>query len=538
MEQVYVFGHRNPDTDSVMAAISLAYLKRKLGINATPVILSSVNRETKYALNYFGIKEPMFLNDVKLKVRDLDYSKGYMAPADYSIYDAYHKMVQEGITKIPIVDKNKKILGIVSMKDIAEECLNGEYAKIDAVYQNIITAIDGEKITKYDNNIKGNLIVPGYRSTTFINEVKLKPSDILITSNRYSILEYAIESKVKLIVVTNNSAIKAEQLKLAKSNKVNIIRTKLSDLDTIKKFNFCNSVTSILNTTKIHTVNENDDLSTFISAAEKTRYTYYPIVDNKQKCLGIIKFSNVGYNNKKKVILVDHNSYEQSAIGLEEADIIEIIDHHNIANIGTSHPINFRNMPVGSTSTIIYLMYKENNVKITKDMAGVMLSGILSDTLILNSPTTTNIDRDAVNNLARIAKVDYKKYGFDMISYGTKLSGKTKEEVLYNDFKRYPTDVGTIGLGQIYTTNILEFEKGKDGYIEMLNNVANLNEYKFVALFVTDIIKNGTYVYYSNEAKDILANAFNIEDIPEGAYLPGILSRKMQILPSILEIMK
>lgn len=537
MEKVYVFGHRNPDTDSVTAAITLSYLKRKLGMNAIPVILSSINRETKYALNYFGVKEPIFLNDVKLKVKDLDYSKGYMAPADYSIYDAYHQMIKEGISKIPIVDKNKKILGIVSMKDIAEECLNGDYSQIDTYYKNILSAIDGKTVTKYDNVIKGRLIVPGYRSTTFINEVELKPNDILITSNRYSIIEYAAKSKIKLIIVTNDSELKPEQLKLARTNKVNIIKTKHSDLDTIKKFNFCNNVTTIVNTTKIHTVNENDDLSSFISAAEKTKYTYYPIVDNKEKCLGIIKFANVGYRNKKKVILVDHNSYEQSAIGLEEADIIEIVDHHNIANIGTSHPINFRNMPLGSTNTIIYLMYKENNVKITKEMAGMMLSGILSDTLILNSPTTTKVDCDAVNNLARIAKVDYKQYGFDMISYGTKLNGKSKEEVLYNDFKRYPTDSGTIGLGQIYTTNIKEFDKDKDGYITMLNNVATLNEYKFVALFVTDIIKQGTYVYYSDEAKEILSKAFNIDSIEEGAYLDKVLSRKMQILPSILDIM-
>ena len=537
MEKVYVFGHRNPDTDSVTAAITLSYLKRKLGMNAIPVILSSINRETKYALNYFGVKEPMFLNDVKLKVKDLDYSKGYMAPADYSIYDAYHQMIKEGISKIPIVDKNKKILGIVSMKDIAEECLNGDYSQIDTYYKNILSAIDGKTVTKYDNVIKGRLIVPGYRSTTFINEVELKPNDILITSNRYSIIEYAAKSKIKMIIVTNDSELKPEQLKLARANKVNIIKTKHSDLDTIKKFNFCNNVTTIVNTTKIHTINENDDLSSFISAAEKTKYTYYPIVDNKEKCLGIIKFANVGYRNKKKVILVDHNSYEQSAIGLEEADIIEIVDHHNIANIGTSHPINFRNMPLGSTNTIIYLMYKENNVKITKEMAGMMLSGILSDTLILNSPTTTKVDCDAVNNLARIAKVDYKQYGFDMISYGTKLNSKSKEEVLYNDFKRYPTDSGTIGLGQIYTTNIKEFDKDKDGYITMLNNVATLNEYKFVALFVTDIIKQGTYVYYSDDAKEILSKAFNIDSIEEGTYLAKVLSRKMQILPSILDIM-
>ena len=193
-------------------------------------------------------------------------------------------------------------------------------------------------------------------------------------------------------------------------------------------------------------------------------------------------------------------------------------------------------MPVGSTNTIIYLMYKENNIKIPKDMAGLMLSGILSDTLILNSPTTTNIDRDAVNNLARIAKVNYKKYGFDMLSYGTKLNGKTKEEILYTDFKKYPTDEGVIGLGQIYTTNIEEINKSKQAYIKMLNSITANNEYKFIALFVTDIIKNGTYVYFSDSGKEILSKAFSVE-MEEGTYLPGVLSRKMQILPSILDVM-
>ena len=326
-------------------------------------------------------------------------------------------------------------------------------------------------------------------------------------------------------------------IKRASENKVGIIRTKYSFLDTVKKISFCNCVSTIMSTTNVDAALEDDDLSDFINAASKSKHTYYPIVNKDNKCLGIVKFAEVGYHNKKKVILVDHNSSEQSAIGLNEAQILEIIDHHNISNIGTNYPINFRNMPVGSTNTIIYLMYKENNVKIPVQMAGLMLSGILSDTLILNSPTTTIIDRDAVNNLARIAKVDYKKYGFDMISYGTKLVAKTKEEILYTDFKKYPTDDGKIGLGQIYTTNINDIEGEKQEYVDMLNNVSNNNEYKFVALFVTDIIKNGTYIYYSKEAEPILSRAFNIE-IYQGYFIRGILSRKLQILPQILEIMK
>ena len=536
MEKVYVFGHRNPDTDSVTAAITLAYLKRKQGMNTIPVVLSSITRETTYALNYFNVKEPMFLNDIKLKVKDLEYSKNYMVTENTSIYESYKRMEKEGISKIPVVDKQKKILGIVSMKDIAKDCLSGNYSKIQSSYKNIIDAIDGESILKYDNIIKGNLIIPGYRSTTFINDIKLKKSDIIITNNRYSIIEYAATSKVKLIIITNGVEIKPEHIEIAKQNKVNIIRTKHASLETIKKINFCNDIGTIINTRKVHTVQEEEDLSDFINDAVKTKYTYYPIINKDKNCLGIIKFADVGYHNKKKVILVDHNSYEQSVIGLNEADILEIIDHHNISNIGTTTPINFRNMPVGSTNTIIYLMYKENKVKIPKDMAGLMLSGILSDTLILNSPTTTRIDKDAVNNLAKIAGVDYKKYGFDMISYGTKLINKTKEEILYTDYKKYPTEEGKIGLGQIYTTNIQDIEDEKQEYLDMLNDISKNNEYKFVALFVTDIIKNGTYVYYSEEAEPILSRAFNVE-MKQGCYLDGILSRKLQILPQILDVM-
>jgi len=537
METVYVFGHRNPDTDSVTAAISLAYLKRKLGMNAVPVVLSSIVRETVYALKYFNVPEPIFLNDIKLKVKDIEYSKNYMIGEDASINDAYKKMEREDISKIPVVDKNKQLIGIVSMKDIAEDCLSGNYEVINTVYSNIMGTIQGEKILKFNNTFKGRLVIPGYRSTTFINDIVLRQSDILITGDRYSIIEYAIKSKVSLIILTDNQMLKPELLQLAKDNKVNVIKTKWKILDTIKKFNFCNKVSSIMNSRKLHTVNEDENLSDFLAVASKMKFTYYPIINKLDECLGIVKFANVGYQNKKKVILVDHNSYEQSVIGLNEAEILEIIDHHNISNVGTTSPINFRNMPVGSTNTIIYLMYKENGVKIPKNMAGMMLSGILSDTLILNSPTTTNIDRDAVNNLARLAGVDYKKYGFEMISYGTELNNKTKEEVLYTDYKKYSTEDGIVGLGQVYTTDIKQIDNEKEQYIEMLNNVSMINNYKFIALFVTDIIKKGTYVYYSDNGEEVLSKAFNRE-MTQGIYLKGILSRKMQILPSILNVMK
>ena len=528
MEKVYIFGHRNPDTDSVTAAITLAYLKRKLGMNAIPAVLSSISSETMYALNYFKVKEPMFLNDIKLKVKDLDYTKNYMIDENSSIFEACQKMQKESLSKIPVVDKQKRIIGIHSMKDMVRTTLEGFGQSLKASYKNIVVCLDGEELLKFDNIIKGRISIPSYDSNNCIQK-----GDIVIASNE-EIAKLAINSNAKLVIITSET-INKEIIELASKNKVNLIKTKLSFVEVIQKISFCNDVGTVISIKRMHVINEN--LSTFIKEVEKTKYTYYPIVDKHQKCLGTIKVADVGYYNKKKVILVDHNSYEQSVIGLQEADILEIIDHHNISNIGTTSPISFRNMPLGSTNTIVYLMYKENGVKIPKDMAGLMLSGILSDTLILNSPTTTNTDRDAVNTLARIAGVDYKKYGFDMISYGTRLTNKTKEEILYTDFKKYTTEEGKIGLGQIYTTDILEINSEKDEYINMLNATSDEKGYKFVALFVTDIIKNGTYVYYSKNAEEILSKAFE-KEIEQGCYLEGILSRKLQVLPAILNVMK
>lgn len=535
---MYVFGHRNPDTDSVTAAISLSYLKNELGYNAVPAILSSVNLETKYALNYFNVAVPVFLNDVKIKVKDLKFTRNYTVFEEESIYNAYYKMMGAGISKIPVVNKDKKMLGIVSMKDIAKAQFSTNYEVMNAIYDNIIDVIEGKVITKYDEVIHGNLIIAGYKSSTFIEGIDLGSNDILLVGDRHSIIEYAIESKVKLIVITGGHNIKEEHLKLAKKNKVNIIETDLNTLMTTKVINLSNMVSSIITDRDVLCIKENEDLSEFIRIANKTRYSYYPVLGRNEQVLGILRFSDVGYDHKKNVILVDHNSYEQSAEGLEEANIVEIIDHHNIGTIGTNMPIAFRNMPVGSTNTIIYMLYKEAGISIPREIAGLMLSGILSDTLILSSPTTTDVDREVVMKLAKIAKVDYNKYGFDMIKAGTSLKDKTLEEILYTDFKVYTVDDKKIGLGQIMTTNIEEVEERIDEYVDMLNRISDSNEYYFVNLYVTDILKNGSYVIYSKNADGVLEGAFNIDNIEQLTYLDNIVSRKKQILPAIMNEMQ
>lgn len=538
MEKTYIFGHRNPDTDSVTAAISLSYLKNRLGYNTEPAVLSAINLESKYVLDYFNVKEPVFLNDVKIKVKDLNYTKNYSITEQDSISDAYYKMLEAKISKIPVVDEDKKLLGIITMNDIAKEQFSENIDLIDSSYQNILEAINGKELLKFDDTIKGSLVVAGYRSTTILNSVKLDSNSILIVGDRHSIIEYAINSGIKLLIITGNHEIKPEHLEVAVANKVNIIISPYSTLIASRKINLGNNVSMLPYTKEVLCIKEYENVSDFAKLANKTRYSYYPALNEKDECIGILRASDVTYEKKKKVILVDHNSYEQSAFGLEETEILEIIDHHNIGSIGTNMPINFRNMPVGSTNTIIYTLYKENNVGIPEKIAGVMLSGILSDTLILTSPTTTDLDEEAVVYLASLAGVDYREYGLDMLKAGSSLKGKSKEEVLYTDYKTYPVGEERIGLGQISTTNPDEILNEKEEYIELLNNVAEGNDYYFVALFITDIISNGSYVLYSSRAEDVLRRVYKDETLSQGAFLENVVSRKKQILPNIMLEMK
>ena len=522
MNECYIFGHRNPDTDSVCSAIGLSYLKNKLGYNTRPCVLSSISLETQYVLDYFNVPEPMFLNDVKMKVSDLDYYHDFYINDNSSIYDAFLKMRSLEVSKVPVVDKNKKLLGMISMTSISRRIISDNNMVIDAIYKDIVSVLDGKSIIKIDNHIIG-------RVRLFNSNSNYNSNDIVIVNNTDNIKQL---DKVKMIIVPNNYNVDSSMFK----NRVNVIVSSLDSLEIANRIIFCNSIKLLVNNYKVEPILDSMTFDDFVKVNNHYCYSYYPVVNKDNECVGLIKYANIDFNKKKDVILVDHNSYEQSAIGLEEANILEVVDHHNISNIITNNPINFRNMPLGSTCTIVYMMFKENNITISKKMAGVLLSGILSDTLVLNSPTTTKIDSDAVNHLAKLCKVDYKKYGFDMINYGSNLANKSKEEILYNDFKKYSTNSGKIGLGQIYSTDISNIKKELSEYIDMLNKVKKDGDYVFVCLFITDIIKNGTYVIYSDGAKNILDSAFS-DNISECYFFPQILSRKLQVLPSILNVM-
>ncbi|MBQ7105710.1 MAG: putative manganese-dependent inorganic diphosphatase [Bacilli bacterium] len=542
MEKVYVFGHKKPDTDSVCAAIAMAYLMNQTNkkYEIIPRILGSINNETKFVLDSFGVKCPKYLNDVKVQIRDVNYRRGLFVDKFDTIQDAYNKMSESTSSGIPLVDSknNNKLVGLITLKEIAKELIDGDRRRIYTSYDNILKVLDGKEILRFDDEIEGNILTATFRSTTFIQDVKLDNNTVLVIGDRHSVLEYAVESGVKLIILVGNSEIKDKHLEIAKQNKVNIIQTENGSFQVSNLINLSNYALKINASDIPFSVKESDFLTDFEDIKSKLAFSNYPVVGNDDECLGMIRITDVNEKKKKKVILVDHNEKTQSVDGLEEAEIVEIIDHHRLGTISTSSPINFRNMSVGSTCTIIFGLFMQFGVEIPNNIAGLLLSAILSDTLLLKSPTTTIVDKDAVDKLCKLLNLDYEKYGFEMFKAGSSLKGKTIEEIIYQDFKQFNADDVNIGIGQVFTTDYDEINARKDEYVKELNHISETSNYDIVCLFVTNIITNGSYILYNEKARNVLSLAYDVANIEEGHFLENIVSRKKQMIAAILDVLE
>ena len=532
----YIFGHKNPDTDSVCAAISLSYLKNKLGLNTIPAILGSINEETKYVLKTFNIKEPYLLSDVKLQIKDVNYHKNCFIDKNVSIKDAFDFLNKYSLTGLPVVEGKNKYFGYVSLKEIAKEMIVGNYNAINTSYGNILRVLNGEKVLKFDKEINGKVLDTTYAKDMFMKDVKLDNSYILIVEDDTKIIEYAIKSKVKLIVLVSDNKLSKKLFDLAFDNNINIITTSHSAYEVGKLMSLSNYVNNIIRKEEINTFKDVDYLSYFIEESRKLKHTNYPILNKNGNCTGLLTLTDCNNVSKKKVILVDHNNYSQSVEGLDEAEILEVIDHHNIGDIITKKPINFRNAQVGSVNTIIYNMYVENNIAIPKSIAGIMASAIISDTLLLTSPTTTDRDREALNSLCKIAGISMKIYGTKMLKQGMSIKGLTNKELLYKDFKSYKVDKVMFGIGQVLTS---DYELiNKEEMIKYLNEVANLSGYRVLTLFVIDMFNNISYCLYNTDGEDVIKEAFNLTEVHEGIELHNILSRKVQIAPYIMDVIE
>ncbi len=536
MQTIYIFGHKMPDTDTVCASISLSYLKNKQGYNTEPRVLGTLNKETKFVLDYFKIEEPEFLNDVKVQIRNMHYNKEAMIEEHISVYEAYKEMVKFGVTGFPLVDKHKKLTGYVNVKEISKFLIDGDITYLNTSYDNILNTLNGTSITRFDDEIEGNILAAAYKSETFINRVKLDKNSVLIVGDRYKILEYAINSGIKLLIMVNNGILPSDLFNLAKQNKVNIISVPLGTYKCANMIKLCNYVKLLNINPNPITFSPIDYRDDFIDISSKLGHTNYPVINKKGICVGMMRLVDVNNFERKQVILVDHNQQSQSVDGIEEASILEVIDHHNLGTIGTSTPINFRSMPVGCTCTIIYQLYKEANVTIPKDIAGIMLSAILSDTLLFKSPTTTEVDIEVGKELAKIASINIEEYGMKMFKAASTVSELSVYDIIHSDMKTFKYDDSNIAISQIMTLDFDDIHERVEDVITELNNMCEYGGLKIALLFVTDVIRNGSYLFYNEKCKDIMEEAYGIDEIYQGIYFDGVVSRKKQMLPPLLDL--
>ncbi len=539
MQTTYIFGHKKPDTDSVCSSICLSYLKNKLGENTEPRVLGDLNKETKFVLESFGFKEPEFLNDVKVQIKDMHYEKNARLEEHESIYKAYRYLMECGYTGLPLVNKKNELTGYVNVKEISKYLIDGDMNYLHTSYDNILATLSAKAILRFDNVIEGKIMAAAFKSETFIEQINLDNHDILIVGDRYKIMEYAVQSGIKLLILVNSMELPNELLEIAKKNKVNVVSVPLGTYKCANMVRLCNYVQMINVTETPISFSVYDYRNDFIDISNKYGHTNYPIVNKRNECLGMMRLIDQNDFERKKVILVDHNQSAQSVDGIEEAEIVEVVDHHNLGTIGTTAPINFRSMPVGCTCTLLYKLFQEANVEIPKNIAGLMLSAILSDTMLYKSPTTTELDVKTGEKLAEIAELDSYNYGIQMFKAASSIAGMSISDIVNSDIKSFRVDEDTsLSIGQVFTMDFEELSKKQDEIVSLLTTMKKMGNLKLVLLFVTDIIKNGSYLYYSEGADDFVMEAYDLKEVVQGIYLDGAVSRKKQMLPPMLETLE
>ena len=506
MNKVYVFGHQKPDTDSVTSSIAYAYLKNRLGVNAEERILGDINKETKFVLKYFNVKKPQYLDSVKLQLKDINYYRNYFINCDSSLNDTYNYLIDNCITGIPVVDDNKKLLGIVTIKDFIYN-LKTRNNYLNTSYQHIIDILKGESKNKISDSIKGY--------------IKVKDESVFI-----------IDKEINTVITTKYSN---NGYKLF--NNINVICTNKSLVDVIRLLPWSNYVKDFISKDRIIKFSEDMYYDDFIKETNHLKFNNYPVIGKGDKCKGLIRITDINSKERKKVILVDHNELSQSVDGLEEAEIIEIIDHHKIGT-STNNPISFRNMTVGSTNTIIYQMYIENNIDIPYDIAGLMISGILSDTLGLTSSTTTDIDIRVVKDLEHILNLDYKEFFYKMLEAGTSIIGETIDDIVRQDLKYFQVGNIRYAISQMITLDINNIIKEKNKYLEVITEYKKNHNLELMIFIITDVIKKGSYLLYTDGIENMLKEIYHLDDVYEGVFIDNLTSRKKQVVPYVNEYLK
>lgn len=536
-DEVFVIGHKNPDTDSICSAIAYAALKNISEKKYIPKRAGNINKETEFVLNYFDVPIPELVKDVNTQVKDIAYRLVDGVSGEITMKRAFEIMQNNDATTLPVV-KNDKVIGILTVGDIAEAYMLEESENILHIsrtkYSQIANTIGGTLINGNPHSYVPNGKVVIGTAHIELMEQHIHENDIVILSDRESAQIAAIKCKAAMIIVCLVDKISDDILAMAKDNDCAVLITKNDTYKVARLIGQSVPIKYFMIKDNIMTFYEDDTIDSLKSVMAKTRVRYFPVIDENGNYKGLVSRRNFINARKKQLVLVDHNERTQSVDGVEEAEILEIIDHHRIANIQTRMPVYFRNQPLGCTATIVYQMYQEQGIVPDRQIAGILCSAILSDTLVFKSPTCTLTDQNAAISLANIAGIDINEYAMEMFSAGSNLKGKSMDEILHQDFKKFDIGDITVGIGQINSINVNELagirESMKD-YLLMLNEPSC-----DVILFVmTDILDEGSGILmFGEDSEKICKAAFGV-DADEGyIYLKGVVSRKKQIVPALV----
>ena len=543
-----VIGHRNPDTDSICSAICYANLKQAVtGEEYMPARAGHVSGETQFVLDYFGAEEPQLVEDVRTQVRDIEIRKTKGVADNISLKKAWNIMQENNVVTIPSVREDGTLEGLITVGDITKTYMNiydsSILSKANTQYSNIIETLEADLIigsaeAYFD---QGKVLIAA--ANPDLMEFYIEPHDLVILGNRYESQLCAIEMGADCIIVCEGAGVSMTIKKIAQERGCTIIATTYDTYTAARLINQSMPISYFMTREHLITFNSDDYIDEIREVMASKRHRDFPILDKDGCYLGMISRRNLLGAKGKQVILVDHNEKNQAVAGIENAEILEIIDHHRLGTIQTMSPVFFRNQPLGCTATIIYQMYQEAGVKVEPKIAGLLCSAIVSDTLLFRSPTCTPVDEMAARALADIAGIDIEKYAMEMFSAGSNLKDKSDEEIFYQDFKRFTSGKVTIGVGQITSLNGGELDKLKGRMEAFMEKALENNGLDMIFFMLTNILTETTELICEGQgALQLAGKAFHqdIELLEEEGLkepvlrLPGVVSRKKQLIPELM----
>ena len=542
-EKVYVIGHKNPDTDSICSAVAYAQLRQEItGQIHEAKRAGQVNDETAYVLERFGVEAPELLSDVRLQVRDLDIHEMEGLMPNASIRDTWERMRQEKAKTLPIV-KNDELVGVISTGDIAKSYMdvydNEILSKAKTQYRNIIKTLNGTMVTGNEHGyfMRGKVAI-GASSPDLMEEF-IEKDDLVILGDREEAQACAVNIDASCMVICKDAEVSPKLIQKAKEQSIVIIQTPYDTFTTARLINQSIPVKFYMTSAPLTMFRMNDYVDDIKDIMAKKRFRDFPILDRHGRFKGFISRRRFLGASKKKVILVDHNERSQAVDGIEEAEIVEIIDHHRLGDIETVSPISFRNQPVGCTATIINQMYEENDIEVPKHIAGLLCGAIISDTLLFRSPTCTPLDEKTAKKLAKIADIDLEQMAQEMFNAGSNLKGKSAEDICFQDFKQFTVNDTIFGVGQITSMSKEELEEIRNMMTEHLPKVLEAHNLNMIYFMLTDILAESTELLcVGTGARGIALSAFDLPDDAQILMLKGVVSRKKQLIPVLVETMQ